>query len=160
MAIEAGAQAPEFSLQTPAGAVSIPDRDGRVTVLMFFREAGTPLCSTQVTSLNREAQLLAELGAVAVCASTDPLARQAEFAASLGGLDLLLASDLDGEAAKLFGVYDPVQRRAQRSAFIIAGDGTVRLAIPWYNPANSEQLLSIFSALGLGADVSGDKANG
>jgi hypothetical protein len=36
---------------------------------------------------------------------------------------------------------------------VIGEDGTVRHAIPWYNPQNASQLEEVFAALGLQPDA-------
>ena len=158
MTLRTGQQAPKLTLTTTDGSVMVPDSAGRPTLLMFFQEAGTPACSLQVASLNGESETLKELDALAVCVSTDPIERLSEFASSLGGVNLALATDPEGHAAEAFGVYDAEQKRAQRSAFVIAPNGTILLSIAWYNPSNSDQLLSIFTALGVGE--AGEGSNG
>lgn len=139
-----GVPAPRFELPALQNGrrtrAVIPNSDGRCTVLMFFEESGTPLCTTQLRSLNDEAALLNELGATGICISTDPLRKQANFVASVGGLALTLASDEDGRVASSCGVYNPVTKRSQRAAFVIAAD--------------------VFAALGLTADTIKDVSNG
>jgi peroxiredoxin len=151
MAITEGARAPSLTLHTTTGDVRVPDPAGRPVLLMFFQEAGTPTCTTQVSSLAAERALLDETGALAVCISTDPMDRLEAFARAIGDAAPALATDPDGAVARTFGVYDETGRRAQRAAFVIGGDGTVKLAVPWYNPANSEQFASLFAALGVDA---------
>ncbi|HEY7294785.1 MAG TPA: peroxiredoxin family protein [Dehalococcoidia bacterium] len=148
--LTAGQHAPPFTLPALDGSASVPDPAGRRLVVMFFQEAGTPTCTTQVLSLAQEAELLGELGAAALFISTDPLARLRDFAATLPA-GVRLASDGDGAVAKRYGVYDESNRRAQRAAFVVEPQGTLGLALPWYNPLNSEQLAQIFAALGLEA---------
>ena len=151
--VTVGDLAPPFALPDLEGAhVRVPDRAGRALVLMFFQEAATPTCTTQIGSLARETPLLAELGAAAVCLSADPPERLRAFAAQLGSPALALVSDEDGAVARAYGVYDPATRRARRAAFVIGGDGRVRVAIPWYNPLNSDQLAQLFMQLGAGGD--------
>jgi len=145
-----GAVAPHLTLNSAAGQVDVPHREGRPVLLVFFQEAGTPTCTTQVASVVQEEETIAELGAVAICVSTDPLEQQRAFAASLGTTRIVLASDPDGSAARAYGVYDEVARRARRAAFVVSGQGTVLLALPWYNPLNSDQLAQLFLQLGLG----------
>lgn len=158
MALVEGDRAPAFSVDSTAGPVIVPDPRGRPTLVMFFQEAGTPACTQQVTSVAAERETLDQLGAAAVCLSTDPPERQAGFAILIGEAGLPLASDPDGRIARSFGVFDPVDKRAARSAFVVSGEGRVVLAIPWYNPANSDQLISVFGALGmeLGAEDTED----
>ncbi|HZU77171.1 MAG TPA: redoxin domain-containing protein [Dehalococcoidia bacterium] len=148
---EVGERIETFELAGLDGPVRVPDPQGRRTLLMFFQEAGTPTCSTQVQSVASEAPLLDELGAIAVCVSTDPPEALQRFRANLNG-QVVLAQDEGGELARRFGVYDDVSRRAQRAAFVIDPDGTLLKAIPWYNPMHADQLASLFEALGLTDD--------
>ena len=148
MAVETGDRAPKLTLNTARGDLRIPDPAGRPVLLMFFQEAGTPTCSTQVSALGAEQEMLDELGAVAVCVSTDPPERQRAFAESLGLSGVALASDTNGAAGRAYGVYDEHEKRANRAAFVVGSDGVIKLAIPWYNPANSSQFAAIFEALG------------
>jgi mycoredoxin-dependent peroxiredoxin len=155
-----GMLAPAVVLVSPAGPIAIPDPLGKSVVLMFYQEASTPACAAQITSLHAESALLDALGSMAVCVSTDDLERQASFADVLGVPRSLLAADCDGEAARAYGVYDESSGRSRRAAFVISGEGLIALAVPWYNPSNSGQLLAIFTALGLDVQQSEELAHG
>jgi peroxiredoxin len=133
-----------FTLATPEGEITIPDPSGRAVLLMFFIEAGTPLCAAQVGAIARDAELLTAANARVVAVSTDPPDRQRAFAEALGLREVTLATDEQGEVARRFGVYDETTRRARRAAFVIGGDGTVKVALPRYNPSNSEQYAALF----------------
>jgi len=134
-----------FTLSTPEGEITIPDPGGRDVLLMFFVEAGTPLCTAQVSAIARDAESLTEANARVVAVSTDPPDRQQAFAETLGLREVMLASDENGNVARRLGVYDETTRRARRAAFVIGGDGTVKVALPWYNPNNSEQYAALFA---------------
>lgn len=155
--LKVGDVAPAFALPDAAGdLVRVPDPAGHAVLLMFFQEAATPTCTTQIGSLAREAPLLHDLGAIAACLSADPPERLRAFAAQLGTPALAFISDEDGTVARAYGVYDPVSRRARRAAFAIGGDGHVMVAIPWYNPLNSAQLAELFLQLAAGGDEEAD----
>ena len=142
-----GSRVAPVVLATTRGAQQLPDPAGRPILLMFFVESGTPDCEAQIGALNADADALEEAGALGVAVSTDPLEtlQSSVERAALGGI--VLASDADGALARAFGVYDVVQRRAQRAAFVIGGDGTVLAAEPWFNPRNSTQYAALFAAL-------------
>ena len=148
---ETGEELEPFVLETLDGSLQVPDPAGRRTVLMFFQEANTPLCSSQVVSINDEAALLQELQAIAVCISTDPVPVLAGFRRQAALTGIALVSDHDGELSQRFGVFDRASGRAQRAAFVIDGNAVVTHANHWYNPMNSEQLADVFEALGLKA---------
>ena len=121
--------------------------DGPLLVL-FFSEANTPLCTTQLCAFRDDFEMLAELGADVVAVSTDSEAELARFREE-HLLPFPLLSDADLSAAEAFGVADRVSKRAQRAAFVADRDGVVQLAIPFYQPTNFEHYQQIFEALGL-----------
>ena len=147
MVVEAGDRAPEFTLPSSDGAVTLSDTlaAGPVVVL-FYQEDGTPTCQAQLCAFRDDYDLVRELGATVLAISTDSVGSHQDFAARLQSPYPLL-SDQDGLVAQTYGVYDAAARRAQRAAFVIRRNGVVRLALPWFNPANSGQFEEVFSAL-------------
>ncbi len=121
--------------------------DGPLLVL-FFSEANTPLCTTQLCAFRDDYEMLAELGADVVAVSTDSEADQARFREE-HLLPFALLSDGDLSAAAAFGVADGEGRRAQRAAFVADREGVIQLAIPFYQPTNFEHYQQVFEALGL-----------
>jgi len=147
--MDAGDHAPDVTLEGPDGSVRLTDalREGPL-VLAFFQEVNTPACDAEVRGFASEYDLVQELGGRVLAVSTDPQEAQQRFAESVEAPFPVL-TDPDGAAARAFGVYDETSRRAHRAVFVIGEDGTVRLAIPWYNPQNSTQFQEVFAALGL-----------
>jgi thioredoxin-dependent peroxiredoxin len=147
--MEAGDRIPDVTLEGPSGSVRLLDavQEGPL-VLAFFQEANTPACDAEVRGFASEHDLIQELGARVLAVSTDPPEAQRSFAESLEAPFPIL-TDPDGAAARAFDVYDETSRRARRAVFVIGEDGTVTLAIPWYNPQNSAQFQEVFAALGL-----------
>ena len=60
-----------------------------------------------------------------------------------------MLSDPALEAAEAFGVIEESGKRAQRAAFVADAQGTIQLAIPFYQPNNLDDYQEIFVALGL-----------
>jgi peroxiredoxin Q/BCP len=147
--MDIGDRVPDITLNGPDGAVRLADvmREGPL-VLAFFQEANTPACDAEVRGFATEYDLVQELGARVLAVSTDPQEQQQRFAESVAAPFPVL-TDEDGAAARTFGVYDETSGRAHRAVFVIGEDGTVKLAIPWYNPQNSTQFQEVFAALGL-----------
>lgn len=143
-----GERAPDFELPGTEGRVRLSEvlASGPV-VLTFYQEDGTPVCQSQLAAFRDDYDVLRELGASVLAVSVDPLSEHQAFAARLRPPFPLLA-DEDGAVARAYGVYDPEQRRARRAVFVIDRDGTVRLSIPWYNPARADQYEQVFRALG------------
>ena len=123
--------------------------DGPLLVL-FFSEANTPLCTTQLCAFRDDVEMLDELGADVVAISSDSEADQARFREE-HLLPFPLLSDVDLSAAEAFGVADTDSKRAQRAVFVADRDGVIQLAIPFYQPTNFEHYQQIFEALGLDA---------
>jgi thioredoxin-dependent peroxiredoxin len=151
--MERGDETPDVTLEGPEGPVRLRDAlaEGPVA-LLFFQEAGTPACEAELRGFCADYDLVRELGARVLAVSTDPQDRQRTFAEALGAPFPIL-TDADAAAARAFGVYDETNRRARRAVFVIGEDGTVRHAIPWYNPQNASQLEEVFAALGLQPDA-------
>jgi peroxiredoxin Q/BCP len=147
--MEAGDKAPDVTFDGPDGPVRLLEaaREGPL-VLLFFQEASTPACEAEVRGFASEYDLVRELGARVLAVSTDPLEAQHRFSETLDAPFPIL-SDPEGAAARAFDVYDETSRRARRAVFVIGEEGTVTLAIPWYNPQNSAQFEEVFAALGL-----------
>jgi peroxiredoxin Q/BCP len=149
--IEAGERAPDFSLPSTEGEVSLRallDAGQRV-VLAFYFEDGTPTCQNEVSVLQEAHDLLREYGACVVAVSADSIASHEAFAERIGGVPFPLASDGELEAAAAYGVVDEEDpRRSRRAVFVIDRDGVVLLALPHFQPGNLSQVEAIFNALG------------
>lgn len=144
-----GDPAPNFDLPGTTGTVQLSQSlsNGPV-VLAFYQEDGTPTCQAQLCAFRDEQELLHELGARVLAISTDTVGAHRAFAGEQG-LPFPLLSDVDGSVARAYGVWDAESRRARRAVFVVGADGSVLLALPWYNPANTSQYEQIFRALGL-----------
>ncbi|MGE2738001.1 peroxiredoxin [Mycolicibacterium vaccae] len=104
--------------------------DGPV-VLFFYPAAMTPGCTREACHFRDLAAEFAEVGAVTVGISADPVAKQATFADQQGfGYPLL--SDVDGTVAEQFGVKRGLLGKlmpVKRTTFVIDTDRTVIDAI-------------------------------
>jgi peroxiredoxin Q/BCP len=153
MTLEVGAKAPDFVLPSTSGELRLRDlTTGGQLVLAFYAEASTPLCSSEVSVLKEDYELVQELGAEVVAISADGLEAQQEFARRLGGLPFPLASDERLEAAAAYGVVDETGRRSQRAVFVIDREGEISHVEPWFQPGNPSQYESIFRALGFDSE--------
>ena len=147
---EKGQTAPSFTVATTQGDFSLEQAltSGPV-VLAFYTEDNTPSCAQELASFKEEHETLAELGAQVLGLSSDSLESHRDAAERLGGLPFPLGSDPDLSVIRLYGVAAEDGKRSQRAVFVIDSDGTVALAIPWYQPGNPAQFLQVFQALGL-----------
>lgn len=146
---EVGDPAPDFALPSTAGELRLSTllQSGPL-ILAFYTEDNTPLCSNEIAMFRDDFDVIAELGAQVVAVSTDDLSSHRSFAERLGGVPFPLASDTDGEVARLYAVLDDESKRSQRAVFVIGSDGTILHAQPWFQPGNPSQYEAIFRALG------------
>ena len=144
-----GAPAPDFQLPSTQGALRLSDvtASGKV-VLAFYQEDNTPLCSSVLSVLKEDYDLVRQLRAEVVAVSADGLEAHEEFARRLGGLPFPLVSDRDLEAARAYGVLDDGGKRSRRAVFVIDKGGMVLHVVPWFQPGNPVQYEEIFAALG------------
>ncbi len=150
---QAGEHAPDVTFEGPDGPLTLADarREGAL-VLVFFQEASTPSCDTQLRAFVSEYDTLRSLNARVLAVSTDPAEAQRRFSEQIAA-PFPIVTDPDGSAARAFGVYDESGRRANRAVFVIDEDGIITLAHPWYNPQNTTQFEEVFAALGLQPDA-------
>ena len=145
-----GEQAPDVTLTTTEGDISLRDLTERSkVVLAFYFEDATPLCSNEVSMLKDDYDVVRELGGEVIAVSADSLGSHAAFAERLGGVPFPLASDERLEAAKAFDAVDDGGKRSRRAVFVIDRGGKILYSEPWFQPGNPGQYEAIFRALGL-----------
>lgn len=146
---EAGDQAPDFTLPSTDGELSLGDLVARGKVLLaFYTEDNTPLCSSEVSVLKEDYEIVEQLGAKVVAVSADSLESHREFADKLGGLPFPLVSDENLEAARKYDVVSDDGKRARRAVFVIDKGGRILHSEPWFQPGNPTQYEELFRALG------------
>jgi len=135
MPIAIGSKAPDFTLKskTPADAdVKLSNNFGKKnTVLFFFPLAFTGVCTREMCDVTAGLSQYSNLNAEVIAISVDsPFAQQAW--AKQEKIGLTLASDLNKETAKAYGVLLPdlagLGSAAARAAFVIDKTGVVRYA--------------------------------
>lgn len=106
--LEAGAAAPEFSLQDQNGnTVSLSQFKGKNKVLVYFYpKAMTPGCTTQACSLRDSKAELDALNTIVLGLSPDPVKKLKGFEEKKE-LNFTLLSDEDHAVADAFGVWGP-----------------------------------------------------
>jgi thioredoxin-dependent peroxiredoxin len=148
--IEQGTQAPDFTLPDQDGNdVSLADFAGRTVVLYFYPKADTPGCTTQACGIRDHSREYDEAGAVVLGVSPDPVKDVKKFH-DKQSLNFILLADEDHAVCDLYGVwgeksmYGKTYFGAQRSTFIIDGDGTVAHVIPKASPkTHDEEVLGV-----------------
>jgi peroxiredoxin len=146
---EVGDAAPDFELPSTHGTLRLRDlTDAKKVLLAFYTEDSTPLCSSEVSVLKEDYELVRQLQTEVVAVSTDSLDSHREFADKLGGVPFPLVSDENLEAASAYGVLDDAGKRSRRAVFVIDKGGTILHVVAWFQPGNPSQYEDIFVALG------------
>ena len=146
---EAGDAAPDFELPSTQGTLRLKDHTGSKKVLLaFYTEDNTPLCSSEVSVLKEDYELVQQLRTEVVAVSADSLDSHVDFADELGGVPFPLVSDEGLEAARAYGVVDEAAKRSRRAVFVIDKGGTILHVVPRFQPGNPSQYEDIFVALG------------
>jgi peroxiredoxin Q/BCP len=151
--LEAGQQAPDFSLPDSSGSpVSLGDFRGRNVVLYFYPEAMTPGCTTEACDFRDSLNSLRSAGYQVVGVSKDEPEKNAEFARQ-ESLNFPLLSDPDLAVHQAYGawgeksLYGKTVTGTIRSTFVIDGDG--RVAMPLYNVKATGHVASLRKRLGI-----------
>lgn len=129
MTIEIGQVAPDFTLEANTGEkVSLSDFRGKHVVLYFYPKDMTPGCTTQACDFRDKHESFAELDAVIIGVSPDPINRHQKFIEK-HDLPFLLLADEEQEAAKIYDVWKLKKNFGkeymgiERSTFIIDKEG-------------------------------------
>ena len=121
---EPGDPAPDFTLPSTVGELRLSNATDRgKVVLAFYYEDATPTCTTEVSMLRDDYELVRELGAEVIAVSADSLESHEAFAERLGGVPFPLASDGNLDVAKAFDVVDDAGKRSRRAVFVIDRGG-------------------------------------
>ncbi len=151
--LAAGDLAPDFSLPTSDGTtLTLSEQRGGGVVLFFFPAAMTPGCTTEACDFRDSLASLQAAGYGVVGISPDPVDRRVEFVET-EHLTYPLASDPDRTVLDAYGAYGEKKLYGKtlegviRSTFVVAPDGTIRLAR--YNVKATGHVASLRRELGL-----------
>jgi peroxiredoxin len=125
--VEAGTQAPDFTLPSTAGEeFTLSKRRGRNVVLAFYPGDWTPVCTGQLGIYNEMHDIFGQLEAEVVGISVDSIASHSAWAKEKR-MRLALLADFEpkGAVAKSYGAYDDEHGTAARALFVIDKNGTI-----------------------------------
>jgi len=128
MALEAGREAPDFSLNTtPDQKVALRDFRGRNVVLVFYPADWSPVCSDQLPVYSELIPEFRKLGAEVLGLSVDGAWCHLAFAKDRK-LRFPLLSDFEpkGEVARAYDVYRKEEGVCERALFVIDREGMIR----------------------------------
>jgi peroxiredoxin len=146
--LSAGAPVPEFTLRREDGsAFTRADLEGRITVLVFYPFAFSPVCTDQLSVYNEVLDDFTQRGATLYGVSCDPTWSQKAFKEQLG-IEIEQLSDFEpkGETCRAFGVYHP-GGFPQRALVIVGPDAAVKWSYRAPSPAELPGANLIFDGL-------------
>jgi len=152
MKIEAGQQAPEFSLfDSEKNKVTLSDFKGKNTVLLFFPLAFTGVCTKELCSIRDNIALYNNTNAQVLGISVDSIFTLAKFKEEQK-LNFPLLSDFNKSASAAYGaLYDnfvlDMKGVSKRSAFVIDKEGVVKYAEVLENAGDLPNFEAIQSTL-------------
>ena len=128
MPLPVGTQAPEFTLSsTPNQKIALSDFRGQPTILVFYPEDWSPVCSDQLALYQELLSEFAKFNAQLLAISVDGVWCHLAFAENRH-LHFPLLADFEpkGEVARTYGVYRQQDGTSERALYVIDGDGIVR----------------------------------
>jgi peroxiredoxin len=141
MALQIGQKAPEFSLyNTEKNKVSLSDFAGKKVLLLFFPQAFTGVCTTELCSVRDSITTYQSVDAQVLAISVDSLFTLNKFSQEQS-FNFPLLSDFNKEASRAYeAIYDSwifdMKGVAKRSAFVIDGQGVIQYAEVLENPGD------------------------
>lgn len=133
--LEAGQQAPDFSLENQSGeTVALSGLRGRKVVLFAYPAAMTPGCTKEACDFQEATAPLEAAGYLVLGISPDSTEKLARFA-ERDGLEYPLLSDPDNEVLTAYGAYGEKQNYGRsyigviRSTFVIDEQGKIEHAL-------------------------------
>ena len=125
--LPAGTTAPEFELPSTLDKnVSVADFRGRPTILVFYPEDWSPVCSDQLALYQQLLPEFQRFNAELLGISVDGIWSHLAFAKDRN-LHFPLLSDFEpkGEVARAYGVYRDGDGTSERALFVIDAEGIV-----------------------------------
>lgn len=133
MALKIGDKAPAFKLYSSEKAeVSLGDFAGKNVVILFFPQAFTSVCTTELCSVRDGIADYNNMNAEVLAISVDSIFTLGRFKEDQR-LNFPLLSDFNKEVSKAYGaIYDQfvfgMLGVSKRSAFVVDGTGHIRYA--------------------------------
>jgi peroxiredoxin Q/BCP len=123
-----GDAAPDFSLESEDGPVTLSDLRGQKVILYFYPKDMTPGCTTQACDFRDHKGAFDDAGYAVLGVSPDPVSRHAKFREK-HDLNFPLLADTDHAVAQAYGVwrekknYGKTYMGIVRSTFVIDEEG-------------------------------------
>jgi thioredoxin-dependent peroxiredoxin len=152
-----GTMAPDFTLESQEGPVSLHEYRGKWVVLYFYPKDQTPGCTIEAHGFQNDLDKYHKINAVILGVSVDSVESHKEWCAK-DGLNFKLLSDADKKVSAMYGSQMTIPQMPQlgtiaaRNTFLISPDGKIVKEFIKVNPTgHSAQVLAALSELQKGA---------
>jgi peroxiredoxin Q/BCP len=149
--IREGDQAPDFTLPTVDGTISLADFRGKQPVVLYwYPKDDTPGCTTEACSFRDNIAVLQRYGVAVLGASPDTVESHRKFSKKFG-LPFPLLTDADHSVAEAYGVwveksmYGKKYFGVERTTFLIDKDGVVQRV--WRKVDPNKHVAEVIAAL-------------
>ena len=135
-ALKSGDVAPEFTLDSPNGLISLKEMKGKKIVLYFYPKDNTPGCTVEAIDFTGAKKEFDKLNTIILGVSKDSIKSHDKFCSGKG-LTITLLSDPDAAVQKAYGVWGKKKFMGLesvgtlRTTFLI--DKKQRIAKVWEN---------------------------
>lgn len=153
MPLQLGKLAPDFTLNSTKGKISLSDYKDRWVVLFTHPADFTPICSTEVPEFARRSKEFEELNAQLIGASVDSVFSHIAWIKDLEKstgvkINYPIVADINKELAKKYQVYDEESGLTYRGVFIIDPEGKLQYALyhPMQMGRSVEEILRVLKA--------------
>ncbi|MCI0450674.1 MAG: peroxiredoxin [Chlorobi bacterium] len=156
MALKVGVKAPDFTLPsfTPSKdltQISLDGMRGKNIVLLFFPQAFTGVCTTEMCTMSENFDVYKGMDADVLGISVDGTFVQKAFAEK-NNIKMPLLSDFNREVVKLYDVMRPefahgMKGTAERAVYVIDKDGVIRYIEVMASPGDMVNFEGIKSAV-------------
>ncbi len=120
-----GTPAPDFTLASTGGEVSLASHRGKPVLLAFFPLAFTSVCTAELCAFSDDFDRFQDTGAVVLPVSVDSVPTLKAFKAK-EGLNVELLSDFKREVSRAYGTLLEDKFFSKRAYVLIDRDGIVR----------------------------------
>jgi peroxiredoxin Q/BCP len=153
MALQAGDKAPDFKLESDAGAITRSGLKGKPYLVYFYPKDDTSGCTKEAIGFSEAAKKFEKLGIFVMGVSKDSLASHQKFKTK-HKLKVVLGSDPDIAMAQAWGVwgektlYGRKYMGMERATFLVNAKGVIAQA--WHNvkvPGHVEAVLEAAKSL-------------
>jgi thioredoxin-dependent peroxiredoxin len=145
--LEAGQEAPDFTLPDQAGKpLTLSELRGQTVVLYFYPKADTPGCTVQACGVRDRSGEYETAGARVIGVSPDEVGAVKKFADKFD-LEFTLLADADHAVADAYGawgeksMYGRKYFGVQRATFVIDAEGKIARVFPKVSPKTHDDVV-------------------